>query len=73
MISTKEINRRLGYHPATPTTAPIFEANRTKAITFAKHIVKTVPEGREQSLALTALQECLMWMNAGVACQEGEI
>jgi hypothetical protein len=69
-ITSSEIVRRFGFHPATPETTPLFEENRTWGIELAHHIVDTVPEGREQSLALTALQECIMWANAAVACHE---
>lgn len=29
-------------------------------------IMRLVPEGRERSLAITKLQECRMWANAGI-------
>lgn len=29
-------------------------------------ILRNVPEGRERSLAITKLQECRMWANAGI-------
>lgn len=67
-IDGDELHRRLGYHPAGPATAPMFELNRALALTVADVWVQLLPEGREQSLALTALQEALMWANAAVAC-----
>jgi len=69
MIGHKEIERRLGFHPATPDTVPLFEGNRNRAITLALNWDATLPDGREKALALTALQEALMWANAAVACQ----
>lgn len=69
-LGEQEITRRLGYHPATPTTVPKFEANRYHAIWLAKFWDGALPESREKSLALTALQEALMWANAAVACNQ---
>jgi hypothetical protein len=34
---------------------------------FASLIVERVPGGREQALALTKLEEVVMWANAGIA------
>lgn len=68
MVGSAEIDRRLGYHPATRETIPLYEANRAAAVALACHLDTTCPPGRELALALTALQECLMWANAAVAC-----
>ena len=37
---------------------------------MAEEIVKHTPPSREQSLALTALEECVMWANAAIARNE---
>ena len=68
MIGPDEINRRLGYHPATAVTIPRFDDNRARFVELATHLDETLPPGRETALALTALQEALMWANAAVAC-----
>ena len=34
---------------------------------LAHELIESVPNGREQSLMLTALQEAMMWANAAVA------
>jgi hypothetical protein len=71
MMSTlgrPELIRRLGYHPAGPATAPIFELNRAAALVLADLWDQVLPPGREAACALTALQEALMWANAAVAC-----
>jgi hypothetical protein len=69
MIGFDEINRRLGFHPATDITIPKFEENRALAIKLMDWWDHTLPDGREKSLAFTALQEALMWANAAVACK----
>lgn len=68
MTGHLEIERRLGYHPATPDTVPQFEENRVNFIVLANDLDRRLPDGREKALALTALQEALMWANAAVAC-----
>jgi hypothetical protein len=68
MVGSAELDRRLGYHPATVDTIPLYEANRAAAVAFACHLDQTCPPGRELALALTATQEALMWANAAVAC-----
>lgn len=68
MVGPNEINRRLGFHPATIDTVPLFESNRSDFINLASDLDKRLPDGREKSLAFTALQEALMWANAAVAC-----
>lgn len=44
-----------------------FEALRVPAKTFAHAIVNLTPICREQSLALTAAEEALMWAVAAIA------
>lgn len=58
---------RMGYHKATEVTVPIHRELRQDYIHLAEMVIRKVPVGRERSLALTALQESLMWANAGVA------
>ena len=40
---------------------------RSKARALAHFIDKSVPDSREKSLAMTKLEECVMWANAGIA------
>lgn len=68
MIGLAEIERRLGFHPGTPETAPRYAQNRRWAMDLAEAWDFELPPGREAALALTALQEALMWANAAVAC-----
>lgn len=68
MPLSPEAASRFQYHPATEDTAPLHNAARTKAADFAEWITENVPNGRHQSLALTAVQEAMMWANAGIAC-----
>lgn len=62
-----EIENRFSYHPATAQTGPIHDAVRQQHLNLAYWLLEILPESREQSLALTALQESMMWANAAVA------
>lgn len=59
---------RFVFHPATPATGPRHDAVRAAAIAFAERIAELVPDGRHRALALTAVQEAMMWANAAIAC-----
>lgn len=55
------------YHSPKPGQPEQYETIRAVAKDFAYLIQSVVPESREQSLALTKLDETVMWANAGVA------
>jgi hypothetical protein len=63
-----DVNNRFSFHPATEVTGPIHDQVRDEHLGVAEWILDNVPAGRHQSLALTALQESMMWCNAAVAC-----
>lgn len=56
------------FHPATEVTGPLHDRIRSRHKAMAETILSTTPAGRHQSLALTALQESMMWCNAAIAC-----
>jgi hypothetical protein len=58
---------RMGYHKANETTLPRHRELRQDYLHLAEMVLRKVPASRERALALTALQESLMWANAGVA------
>lgn len=53
--------------PVSDEVVGRFEALRLTAKAFAHEIVELCPPSREQSLALTAAEETLMWAVAAVA------
>lgn len=65
-----EINKRFTYHPPHGTQPARYVAIREKAKEFAVLINDTTPESREKSLALTKLEEAVMWANASIARNE---
>lgn len=66
-ITVEDIENRMGYHPATPGVAPYYDAARKAVMTAAKAIVELTPPGREQSLAVTHLEDALMWASKAIA------
>ena len=69
-IAMEDVKNRFAFHPATETTGPQHDAVRADAGRLAQKWQKTLPPGRHKSLALTALQEAMMWANASVACDQ---
>lgn len=72
MGSRSEILDRFDFHPGTEVTIPKHERVRRLAGQFANAIIDEVPAGRHQTLALTAIQEAMMWANAGIAIDTKE-
>lgn len=68
MLSSEEAEKRFGYHPPRDNEAVVsHETIREAARRFAIIVGAVVPQSREQSLALTAIEEAMMWANAGIA------
>lgn len=65
-----EIGIRFTYHPSTGDQPERYVRIRDQAAQMAKVILHLTPESREQSLAVTALEECVMWANAAIARRE---
>lgn len=64
----ERVDNDFEFHPAsTEEKQNQHTAVRTKLREVAHFIVDKVPPGREQSLALTALEECMHWCNSGIA------
>lgn len=63
----ERIDHDFAFHPATPTTGLVHAAVRDLFRLVAHEIANNTPAGREQSLALTKLEESMMWANAAIA------
>ena len=70
-ISDADLNNRFTYHPPKNGQQAKYELLRKLGKELAEHIVELVPEGRECSLAVTKVEESIMWANAGIA-REGK-
>lgn len=66
-IDQADLDNRFDFHPATDVTGPKHEIVRHVMKECAELLVGHVPPGRELSLAITALEEAMMWANAGIA------
>lgn len=66
-MTVDELDRRFSYHPPSGDQATKQQAVRSEARQLAGLLKDACPEGRELSLALTRLEECVMWANAAVA------
>lgn len=64
---TKRIKNDFTYHRPPAEMQAVFVAIREKAKELALLIDRVVPPGREQSTALTRLEEAVMHANAGIA------
>lgn len=61
------LEKRFTYHAPKPGQPELYEKIRRQAKELARLIVASTPEGREQSLSLTNLEEAVFWANAGIA------
>ena len=66
------INRDFAYHAPHGDQVARYTSQRETARFFAIQIANTTPVSREQSLALTKLEEAVRWANAAIARNEVE-
>jgi hypothetical protein len=63
-----ELLNRFAFHPATTQgRQEDHQKVRDVCLRAAERVVELCPPGREQSLAVTKLEEAMMWANAGIA------
>ena len=62
-----QIESAFTYHAPKEGQPLIYQCLREKAKELAYLIDELVPASREKSLALTKLEECSFWSNAGIA------
>ncbi|MDF1536090.1 MAG: hypothetical protein P1S46_06240 [bacterium] len=65
-----EIKNRFTYHPPKEGQPERYVELRRNAHAFAELIVDLTPESREQNLALTHIEQVVMWANAAIARRE---
>lgn len=67
-MDPEEIGHRFNFHPATTAEKQGEHTSIRAACMAAAHrINETAPDGREKSLAITKLEEAMMWGNAAIA------
>ena len=65
-----DIEKNFSYHKPKEDQLGRYEAIRAMGKEFAILIRECCPESREQSLAITKLEEAVMWANAAIAREE---
>ena len=71
MITQEELQDRFTYHSVkTETRKERHELLRKNAYQLAYLITQFSPPSREQSLAITKLEEVVFWVNAAIARHE---
>lgn len=68
-MSREELEARLLYSPTARAEGkvPRYESIRSTAVELGVSILAYTPESREQSIAITKLEEALMWAIAAIA------
>lgn len=66
----KQIDRAFTYHTSNEGQIERYTQIRDKAKELARLIYEACPGSREQSLAMTKIEEAVMWANAAIARNE---
>lgn len=67
------ITKRFAYHRPDAAGVETVREVRKAFVGLASFLVEKLPEGREKALALTELQNAMMWANAAQAMTWPEI
>jgi len=68
-----DVEKIFTYHKPHGDQQFRYESLRAKAKELAKRIEENCPESREKALALTNLQQAIMWANASIAINEAKV
>ena len=69
-MDQKELETRFTYHAPKEGQANKYEMIRDYGKGFSAIIETSCPESREKSLAITKIEEAVMWANAAIARRE---
>ena len=69
-MNTEEIDKRFTHHAPKGNQAERYQEIRDNARALAELIDIMCPESREKSLAITNLEQAVMWANASIARNE---
>lgn len=69
-MDPKDLDNRFTHHPPKGDQAIRYGRIRMDAKQFALMLNELAPDSREKSLALTHLEEAVMWANAAIARNE---
>lgn len=65
-----DIVNRFTHHPPAENQLPRYQTLRDHGRVLAEAIAQYTPTSREQALALTHLEQAVMWANAAIARNE---
>ena len=66
-MDSKTVENNFTYHPPKPDQIEKYTAIRDTGKNVVELINDVCPESREKSLAITKIEEAIMWANAAVA------
>lgn len=69
-MDASDIARNFSYFPPKLDQPERYQRIRNKAKELALLINETCPQSRELSIAMTDLENCVMWANASIARNE---
>ena len=69
-MDAADLERRFTYHPPKGDQAVRYSSIRREAHELARVIDDLAPDSREKSLAITHLEDAVMWANASIARNE---
>ncbi len=69
-LNWKDIDNIFTYHTPKGSQQQRYEALREHARKFARLVLESCHDSREKSIALTKIQEAVMWANASIAINE---
>ena len=62
-----DLDNRFTYHPPKDGQAEIYKGIRDAGRELAELVDQAAPESREKSLAVTHIEQAVMWANAAIA------
>lgn len=65
-----QLEKVFTHHPPKGDQAGRYASIRAEAKHLAEMIINFCPESRERSIAMTKIEEAVMWANAGIARNE---
>ena len=71
-LTKEQLDNTYTYHRPHGDQPQRYERVRAAAKTFALTLLDNCPDSRERSVAMTNLQQSVMWANASIAINEAE-
>lgn len=69
-MTPEELVNRFTCHELTEDQVELYEEIQLMALTLATVVYSSCPDNRERSLAMTKIEEAVMWANAAIARNE---